>query len=94
MGNLREGGTTMVDRYFVNIEPVEPTGVVLTIEGLPRLLVFGRTREEALRQARHAITFHMLAAAQAGEAPHGSQESHDNRDRPWRREGDFEVASL
>jgi hypothetical protein len=59
----------MVDRYFVNIQPVEPTGVVLTIEGLPRLLIFGRTHEEALRQARDAITFHILAGAQGREAP-------------------------
>ena len=50
----------MVDRYFVNIEPVEPSGVVLTIEGLPRLLIFGRTREEALRRARDSLTFQLL----------------------------------
>jgi hypothetical protein len=49
----------MVDRYFVNIEPVEPSGVVLTIEGLPRLLVFGRTREEALLRAREALAYHL-----------------------------------
>jgi predicted RNase H-like HicB family nuclease len=54
-----------MDRYFVNIEPVEPTGVVLMIEGLPRLLIFGRTREEALRRAREALAFHLSAGAGA-----------------------------
>ena len=38
--------------YFVNIEPVEPCGVMLTIERLPRLLMVGRTSEDALRRAR------------------------------------------
>lgn len=55
----------MVDRYFVNIEPVKSSGVVLTIEGLPRLLIFGRTRDEALRRAREALTFHVSAGAAA-----------------------------
>ena len=55
----------MEDRYFVNIEPVESSGVVLTIEGLPRLLIFGRTREEALRRAREALTFQLSAGAEA-----------------------------
>jgi hypothetical protein len=44
-------------RYFVNIEPREPSGVVLTVDALPRLLVFGDTPEEALRRAREAIGF-------------------------------------
>jgi hypothetical protein len=55
----------MVDRYFANIEPVQPTGVVLTIEGLPRLLIFARTREEALRRAGEALTFQLSAGARA-----------------------------
>ena len=59
----------MEDQYFVNVEPVESSGVVLTIEGLPRLLIFGRTREEALRRARDAISFHSSAGAQAIEPP-------------------------
>jgi hypothetical protein len=59
----------MVDRYFVNIEPVEPSGVVLTIEGLPRLLIFGRTREEALRRARESLTFQLSARTE----PHGEE---------------------
>jgi hypothetical protein len=59
----------MVDRYFVNIELVEPSGVVLTIEGLPRLLIFGRTRDEALRRAREFLTFQLSA----GTEPHGEE---------------------
>jgi predicted RNase H-like HicB family nuclease len=49
----------MVHRYFVNIEPIEPSGVVLTIEALPRLLVFGETPEEALRRGREAVGFQL-----------------------------------
>ncbi len=49
----------MVNRYFVNIEPIEPSGVVLTIEALPRLLIFGETPEEALQRAREAVGFQL-----------------------------------
>jgi hypothetical protein len=59
----------MVDRCFVNIEPVEPTGVVLTIEGLPRLLIFGQKRDEALRRAGEALTFQLSAGTHATEPP-------------------------
>jgi hypothetical protein len=47
----------MVHRYFVNIEPIEPCGVVLTIEALPRLLIFGETTDDALLHAREAVSF-------------------------------------
>jgi hypothetical protein len=57
----------MVDRYFVNIEPREPSGVVLTIDALPRLLVFGDTPEDALRRAREAVGFELRACRQNGE---------------------------
>ena len=60
----------MAERYFVNIEPVEPPGVVLTIEGLPRLLIFGRTRDEALRRARESLTFQLSA----GTERHGAEQ--------------------
>ena len=49
----------MAQRYFVNIEAIEPSGVVLTIEALPRLLIFGDTAEQALRRAREAIGFYL-----------------------------------
>lgn len=49
----------MVNRFFVNIEPVERSGVVLTVEALPRLLIFGDSPEEALRRAREAIGFQL-----------------------------------
>jgi hypothetical protein len=55
----RKETTTMADRYFVNIETIEPSGVVLTIEALPRLLIFGDTAEQALRWAREAIGFYL-----------------------------------
>ena len=44
-----------MNRYFVNIEPIEPSGYVLTIEALPRLLIFGETPAEALRRARETL---------------------------------------
>jgi hypothetical protein len=47
----------MVHRCFVNIEPIEPSGVVLTIEVLPRLLIFGETPDDALLHAREAVSF-------------------------------------
>jgi predicted RNase H-like HicB family nuclease len=49
----------MVNRFFVNIEPIEPSGVMLTVEALPRLLIFGETPDEALRRAREAVGFQL-----------------------------------
>jgi hypothetical protein len=51
-----------MDRYFVNIESGDPSGVVLSVEGLPRLLIFAHTRAEPLRRAREAIAFRVVAA--------------------------------
>jgi predicted RNase H-like HicB family nuclease len=59
----------MVNRYFVNIEPTEPSGVVLTVEKLPRLLIFGETIEDALRRAREAISFRLRDASRSVERP-------------------------
>jgi predicted RNase H-like HicB family nuclease len=58
---------TMVNRYFVNIEPIEPSGFVLTVEALPRLLIFGETIEDALRRAREAIGFQLRDASRSVE---------------------------
>jgi predicted RNase H-like HicB family nuclease len=52
-----------MERYFVKIEPDDQSGVVLTVEGLPRLSVFAETRAEALRRAREALAFHVSAGA-------------------------------
>jgi len=46
-----------------------PAGVVLTIEGLPRLLIFGQTREEALRRAREALIFQLSVGTHAIDPP-------------------------
>ena len=56
----------MADRYFVNIETIEPSGVVLTIEALPRLLIFGDTAEHALRWAGEAIGFYLPETSHIG----------------------------
>ena len=49
----------MVDGYVVHIEPLEPSGVMLTVEALPRLVIFGESAEGALRRAREAIGFQL-----------------------------------
>ncbi len=38
----------MLKQYFVDIEPIEPSGVVLSVEDMPGLVVFGETADEAL----------------------------------------------
>ena len=38
----------MVNRYLISVEPIEPSGVMLTIAELPRLVIFGETAEDAL----------------------------------------------
>jgi hypothetical protein len=59
----------MVNRYFVNIEPIEPSGVVLTVEALPRLLIFGETTDDALRRACEAIGFQLRDASRSVDWP-------------------------
>jgi hypothetical protein len=45
----------MTKRYLISVEPIEPSGVVLTIAELPGLVIFGQTAEDALGWAREAI---------------------------------------
>jgi predicted RNase H-like HicB family nuclease len=70
----------MVDRYFVNIEPIAPSGVVLTVEALSRLLIFGETPEDALRRAREAIGFQLCDASRSVDRPTVELVPRD----PWR----------
>ena len=56
-----------MQRLFVNIEPNDPSGVVLSVEGLPRLLIFAETRTEALRRAREALLFQLAAEGGLGD---------------------------
>ena len=58
-----------MNRYFVNIEPIEPCGVVLPVEALPRLIVFGETTEDALGRAREAIGFQLRDASRSVDRP-------------------------
>jgi hypothetical protein len=47
-----------MDRYFVHIERGDPSGVVLTVEGLaPLLILRGDRRPKPLTRAREAIAF-------------------------------------
>ena len=59
----------MANRYFVTVAPREPSGVVLTVEALPRLLVFANTPEEALRRAREAIGFQLRDTIRGADQP-------------------------
>ena len=49
----------MTKRYLINVEPIEPSGVVLTIAELPGLVIFAETAEDALGWARQAIAFQL-----------------------------------
>ena len=49
----------MTKRYLISVEPIEPSGVVLTIAELPGLVIFGQTAEDALGWAREAIAFQL-----------------------------------
>ena len=53
----------MTKRYLINVEPIEPSGVALTIAELPGLVIFGQTAEDAFGWARDAIAF------QLGDSP-------------------------
>jgi predicted RNase H-like HicB family nuclease len=67
----------MTKRYLISVEPIEPSGVVLTIAELPGLVIFGQTAEDALGWAREAIAFQLRdspdfdqkAAARVGTRP-------------------------
>jgi predicted RNase H-like HicB family nuclease len=49
----------MTKRYLINVEPIEPSGVVLTIAELPGLFIFGQTADDALGWACEAIAFQL-----------------------------------
>jgi predicted RNase H-like HicB family nuclease len=55
----------MTKRYLISVEPIEPSGVVLTIAELPGLVIFGQTAEDALGWAREAIAFQLRDAHNA-----------------------------
>ena len=59
----------MLKQYFVNIAPIEPSGVVLSVEDMPGLLVFGETADEVLRRAREAIGFQLRDAITGVDRP-------------------------
>jgi len=59
----------MANRYLISVEPIEPTGVVLTIAELPRLVIFGKTAEDALGWAREAIAFQLRDSPDGDQKP-------------------------
>jgi hypothetical protein len=59
----------MANRYVISAEPIEPSGVVLTIAELPRLVIFGQTAEDALGWAREAIAFRLRDSPDGDQTP-------------------------
>jgi predicted RNase H-like HicB family nuclease len=59
----------MTMKYLINVEPIEPSGVVLTIAELPGLVIFGQTAEEALGWAREAIAFQLRDSPDGDQKP-------------------------
>ena len=49
----------MTRTFSISVEAIDPSGVVLTIAELPRLLIFADTAEDALQRAREAIAFRL-----------------------------------
>ena len=59
----------MAYKYLVSVEPCEPSGIVLTIAELPRLVIFGETAEDALGWARQAIAFQLRDSPDYDQQP-------------------------
>ena len=59
----------MTRRCLISVEPIEPSGVVLTIAELPRLVIFGQTAEDALGWAREAIAFQLRDSPDFDQQP-------------------------
>ena len=49
----------MAKKFLISVEPIEPSGVALTIAELPRVVIFAETAEDALGWAREAISFQL-----------------------------------
>jgi hypothetical protein len=54
---------------MISIEPIESSGVVLTIAELPRIVIFGVTAKDALGWAREAIAFQLRDSPDADQQP-------------------------
>jgi hypothetical protein len=59
----------MTKRYLISVEPIEPSGVVLTIAELPSLIIFAETAEDALGWARQAIAFQLRDSPDYDQQP-------------------------
>jgi hypothetical protein len=59
----------MAKRYMISVEPIEPSGVALTIAELPRLVIFAEAAEDALGWARASIAFHLRDSINADQDP-------------------------
>jgi predicted RNase H-like HicB family nuclease len=59
----------MANRYMISVEPIEPSGVALTISELPRLVIFAETAEDALGWAREAIAFQLRDSLDDDQKP-------------------------
>jgi predicted RNase H-like HicB family nuclease len=59
----------MTRTFRIRVESIEPSGVVLTIAELPRLVIFGVTADDALRRAREAIAFQLRDLPEGDQQP-------------------------
>jgi predicted RNase H-like HicB family nuclease len=59
----------MTKRSLISLKPIDPSGVVLTIAELPRLVIFGQTAEDALGRAREAIAFQLRDSPDYDQRP-------------------------
>ena len=72
----------MTKRYLISVEPIEPSGVVLTIAELPGLVIFGQTPEDALGWAREAIAFQLRDSPDFDQSRRSSWYSAGRADDP------------
>ena len=62
----------MVNTYVISvepIEPIEPSGVVLTFAELPGLVIFGETTEQAFGWTREALAFYLRDSREYDKQP-------------------------
>jgi predicted RNase H-like HicB family nuclease len=65
-----------VRQFDVVLEAAEEGGFVVSVPGLPGCWTQGETREEALANAKEAITAYLEAREELGRPPPGPQREH------------------
>jgi hypothetical protein len=65
---MKGGSRATAKRSIISVEPIEPSGVALTIAELPRLVIFGETAEDALGLAREPSPYKSATRGMATKA--------------------------